>query len=110
MALPEWSRGCGDVLLTSDVIIRGLKGTCSIPPAQIAIGSASVLLTAVQVSFPLPCGTKLLTHDTMTNDQDDLGLGRTCADVRRTLCPRVKGMCVDELDQPSLEAVRCLTM
>jgi hypothetical protein len=52
------------VLPTLDVFIQVLsiaKDTCGIPPAQIAFGSASVLLSVIRVHFLL-CGDELLTH------------------------------------------------
>jgi hypothetical protein len=46
------------VLPTLDVFIQVLntaKDTCGIPPAQVAFGSAGVLLTMIRVRPPLPC-------------------------------------------------------
>jgi hypothetical protein len=43
------------VLPTLDVFIQALniaKDTCGIPPAQIALASASTLLTMIRVRFP----------------------------------------------------------
>jgi hypothetical protein len=45
------------VLPTLDVFIQVLsiaKDTCGIPPAQVAFGSASALLTMIRVRLPLP--------------------------------------------------------
>ena len=47
------------VLPTLDVFIQALniaKDVCGIPPAQIALGSASTLLTMIRVGFP--CSAK----------------------------------------------------
>jgi hypothetical protein len=52
-------KGRDGLLLTLDALIQALnlaKDACGIPPAQIALGSASVLLTLIRV--PLPCSTK----------------------------------------------------
>ena len=56
MASPKPSKGRDVVLSTLDVVILGLnlaKDACPIPPAQIALGSASVILTIIRVCFPL---------------------------------------------------------
>ena len=57
-------KGRDGVLSTLDVFIQGLnlaKDTCGIPPAQIAFGAASILLTMIRVRFPLLCGEEFLT-------------------------------------------------
>jgi hypothetical protein len=49
-------KGRDVVLPTLDVFIQALniaKDACGIPPAQIALGSASTLLTMIRVRFPL---------------------------------------------------------
>ena len=57
-----------DALLTAlGLSIQALniaKDACGIPPVQVALGSASVLLTMIQVPFFLPREDKLLTHVT----------------------------------------------
>jgi hypothetical protein len=56
--------GCDVVLPTLDVFIQALniaKDACGIPPAQIALGSASTLLTVIRVSFLL-CEDGTLNH------------------------------------------------
>ena len=56
MASPKRSKGRDVALSTLDVVIQGLnlaKDACAIPPAQLALGSASVLLTIIRVHFPL---------------------------------------------------------
>jgi hypothetical protein len=48
-------KGRDVVLPTLDVFIQALniaKDACGIPPAQIALGSASTLLTMIRVRFP----------------------------------------------------------
>jgi hypothetical protein len=52
----QQQKGRDRVLPTLDVFIQVLniaKDACGIPPAQIALGSASTLLTMIQVRFPL---------------------------------------------------------
>ena len=49
---PQPPKGRDGVLSTLDVFILGLglaKDSCGIPPAQIALGSAVVLLTMIRV-------------------------------------------------------------
>ena len=57
--------GRDHVLPTLDVLIQVLsiaKDTCGIPPAQVAFGSASVLLTMIRVRSPLLREYKCLAH------------------------------------------------
>jgi hypothetical protein len=52
----QQQKGRNVVLPTLDVFIQALniaKDACGIPPAQIALGSASTLLTMIRVRFPL---------------------------------------------------------
>jgi hypothetical protein len=64
MASPQQRKGRDGVLSTLDVFIQALnvaKDSCGIPPAQIAFGSASVLLTMIRVYFFLLCeGSRLI--------------------------------------------------
>ena len=56
MASSQQSKGRDGALSALDVLIQALnlaKDTCGIPPAQVALGSASVLLTMIRVHFPL---------------------------------------------------------
>ena len=65
MASPKRSKGRDVVLSTLDVVIQGLnlaKDACGIPPAQIALGSAIVLLTTIRARFHRLCEAELLTH------------------------------------------------
>jgi hypothetical protein len=65
MVSPRPPKGRDGVLSTLNVLIQALdvaKDTCGILPAQVALGSASVLLTMIRVRLPLPIGGKLLTH------------------------------------------------
>ena len=62
---PQPPRGRDGALSTLDTLIQVLslaKDTCGIPPAQIALGSAVVLLTMIRVSFPIPREDGLLTY------------------------------------------------
>jgi hypothetical protein len=55
MASPQPPKGRDGVLSTLDLLIQALdlaKDACGIPPAQIALGSASVLLTLIRVRSP----------------------------------------------------------
>ena len=57
-------KGRDGLLSTLDVLIQALslaKDTCAIPPAQVAIGSANVLLTVIRVCSLL-VHDELLTH------------------------------------------------
>ena len=52
----QQQEGLDGVLAALDVLIQALslaKDACSIPPAQAAFGSASVVLTKIRVLFPL---------------------------------------------------------
>ena len=55
-ATSQPQKGRDVILPTLDVFIQALniaKDACGIPPAQIALGSASTLLTMIRVCFPL---------------------------------------------------------
>ena len=61
----QQQKGRDRALPTLDVFIQVLniaKDTCGIPPAQIAFGSASVLLAMIRARFPLLGGDALLTR------------------------------------------------
>jgi hypothetical protein len=65
MASSQQPKGRDAVLTTLDIFIQTLniaKDACGIPPAQIAFGSATVLLTMIRVHFPLFCEDKFLTR------------------------------------------------
>jgi hypothetical protein len=73
------------VLPTLDVCIQVLdvaKDTCGIPPAQVAFGSASVLLTTIRVRSPLPREEKPLTRIYPGHDGQRPGLRRPWAGLR----------------------------
>ena len=55
MASSRQPKGRDSVLTTLDVVIQALniaRDACGVPPAQVALGSASVLLTMIRVHFP----------------------------------------------------------
>ena len=65
MPSSQQSKGRDTVLSTLDVVIQGLnlaKDVCAIPPAQIALSSAGILLTIIRVRFPLLYEAGLVTH------------------------------------------------
>jgi hypothetical protein len=65
MALSQRPKGRDGALTTLNVCIQALdiaKDACGIPPAQVALGSASTLLTMIRVRFSLLREDKLLTH------------------------------------------------
>ena len=56
MASSQQPKECDGVLTTLDLFIQTLniaKDACGIPPAQVAFGSASVLLTMIRVRLSL---------------------------------------------------------
>ena len=53
---PQRPKGRDGVLSTLDAVILTLnlaKDTCGVPPAQVALGSVSALLTMIRVRSPL---------------------------------------------------------
>jgi hypothetical protein len=59
------------VLSTLNVLIQALdiaKDACGIPPAQIALGSAGVLLTMIRVCSPILCEEKRLIRAFLRHD------------------------------------------
>jgi hypothetical protein len=65
MASSQQPKGRDTVLTTLDLFIQALniaKDACGIPPAQVAFGSATVLLTMIRVRFPPFHEDKLPTH------------------------------------------------
>ena len=64
MASSQQKKGRDGVLSALDVLIQALslaKDTCGIPPAQIALGSAAILLTMIRVRFLFLLENGLLT-------------------------------------------------
>ena len=115
MASSQQQKGRDGVLKTLGVFIQALdiaKNACGVPPAQVALGSASTLLTMIQVPSPHSPEGKPLTYvvqDTMSNDQDYVELGQGCAEVCETLYQRLKGRRSDELNQSVFGAIGTLT-
>jgi hypothetical protein len=65
MTSSQQPKGREAALATLSVCIQALdiaKDACGIPPAQVALGSASTLLTMIRVRFSLLREGKLLTH------------------------------------------------
>ena len=65
MASSQQPKGRDGILSTLDVFIQALnlaKDTCGIPPAQVAFGSASVLLTLIRVRSLLLLEDRLLVY------------------------------------------------
>jgi hypothetical protein len=81
-------KGRDGVLSTLDVAIQALnlaKDSCGIPPAQIAFGSASVLLTMIRVRFLLLYEDGLLIGVYIGHDCQRSGLCRLRAGLRRCM-------------------------
>jgi hypothetical protein len=114
MASSKQPKGDNGVNTALDLLIQVLntaKDACGIPPAQVAFGSASVLLTMIWVRVFLLRGDKPLTHvvqDAMSNDNDYVGLGQACADLCQAFYQKLKGGISDELDQSVLDAIGTL--
>jgi hypothetical protein len=93
-------KGRDAVLPTLDVFIQVLniaKDTCGIPPAQVAFGSAGVLLTMIRVRFPLFREGKPLIHAYAGHDGQRSGLRRPWAGLRRRMPstrPEVEGKAI----------------
>jgi hypothetical protein len=108
-------KGRDGALTTLNVSIKALdiaKDACGILPAQLALGSANVLLTMIRVSFPLLAKTNIrLTsiQDTMSNSQGYVELGQVCGDVCQKLYRRLKGRQLDGLNKSVLDAIGDLT-
>jgi hypothetical protein len=71
MASSQQSKGRDSILATLDISIQALnlaKDSCGIPPAQIAFGSASVLLAMIRVCSLLLCSEALLIRDYLGYD------------------------------------------
>jgi hypothetical protein len=65
MASSQQPKGRDAVLATLDLFIQALniaKDACGIPPAQVAFGSATVLLAMIRVRPPLLHQDKIPTH------------------------------------------------
>jgi hypothetical protein len=65
MASSQQQKERDGVLTALDLLIQTLsiaKDACGIPPAQVALGSANVLLTMIRVRFPQFREDKLLVH------------------------------------------------
>jgi hypothetical protein len=82
---PQPQTGRDIVLPTLDVFIQALniaKDTCGVPPAQIALSSASALLTMIRVHFSLFCEDKQLTQEYLGHNGQLSGLRRPWEELR----------------------------
>ena len=78
-------KGRDGIISTLDVFIQVVniaKDTCAVPPAQIAFGAASVLLTMIRVHPSLLCENNLPAHTCVGHDGQRSGLRRPWAGVR----------------------------
>jgi hypothetical protein len=88
MTPSQQPKGRDGVLLTLDAAIQALglaKDSCGIPPAQIAFGSASVLLATIRVRFLLLYEDGLLIGVYLGHDGQRSGLRRLRAGLRRCM-------------------------
>jgi hypothetical protein len=114
------SEGRDRILSVLDALILALglaRDACGVPPAQIAFGSARILLTMIRVRAPgqfcnykrLAAFLLTLIQDTMVNKQDYVELGKTCAGVCEALNRGLSGRRLDDLSQSVLGAIEKLT-
>jgi hypothetical protein len=85
MASSQQQTARDGVLPTLDVFVQALnfaKDSCGIPPAQIALGSASVLLTMIRVCFLFFREEILLIRVYLGHDSQRPGLCRPWAGLR----------------------------
>ena len=89
MASPsQRPKGRDGVLSTLDLVIQGLhlaKGTCGFPPAQVALGAASALLTMIRVRSLLSHRGGPPVHVCSGLRGQQTGLRRPWAGVRRCM-------------------------
>jgi hypothetical protein len=88
MASSQPPQGRDRVLSTLNVLIQALdiaKDVCGIPPAQIALGSASTLLTMIRVCFLILREDEPLTRVSVGHDVQRPGLRRAWAVLRRRM-------------------------
>ena len=82
---PRHQTGRDRVLPALDVFIQVVniaKDTCGVPPAQVAFGSASVLLTMIRARFLLLCTDDILTLVSPGYDGQRSGFRRPRPDMR----------------------------
>ena len=71
MASSQRPKGRDGVLSALNVFIQALnlaKDTCGVPPAQVAFGAASILLTMIRVRFLLLCKAVLQIYAYLGHD------------------------------------------
>jgi hypothetical protein len=73
---PEGRNGVLTTLDASTQVLNLAKDPCGIPLAQIALGSAGILLTMILVRFPLLSEDKPLTHFYLGHHDQLSGLRR----------------------------------
>ena len=101
-----------DVTLSAlDGIIQVLsvvKDGCGVPSARIALGSACVLLTTIKVRPPssLTRSSRFtFSQDTMSNKDDYVDLGLSCAEVCKVLEQGLKGVKPEDLNETVAGAI-----
>lgn len=96
-------------------VLHIAKDMLSMTPAKATLGSVTVILTMIRVSFILlqRCSRLLAEtnlQDSMVNEGDYVDLGLACADVCKALDRGMNGRRVDQLSQSVFEAIGQLTM
>jgi hypothetical protein len=84
----QQQKGSDRILPTLDVFIQVLsiaKDTCGIPPAQVAFGSAGVLLTMIRARFLLLIEYELVAYLYSGHDGQRSGLRRPWSSLRRRM-------------------------
>jgi hypothetical protein len=85
MASFQQQKGRDGALATLNVCIQALdiaKDACGIPPAQVALGSASTLLTMIRVRYPPLREDKLPDSRHLGHDGERSGLRRAWTGLR----------------------------
>ena len=88
MASSQQPDGRDGVISTLDVFIQVLniaRGACGIPPAQVAFGSAGVLLAMIRVRSPLSYEDELPRHVHLGHDGQQSRLCRAWAGLRESM-------------------------
>ena len=90
-------KGRDVALPTLDMFIQALniaKDACGIPPAQIALGAASALLTTIRVRLPLLCQDEQSTDAYLGHNGQLSGLCRPWEELRQRVSsapPEIEG-------------------
>ena len=113
-ATSQRPKGRDDVLSTLRATIKALdlaREICSVTPAKATFGSAVALLTMIRVRSSYPSAVVppfTFLQGSMTDKQDCVDIGLSCADVCKSLDWGLKGKRADELSQSLLEAIQQL--